>query len=66
MRAIVEKAVIRLEAKLEVHQAHENLEAAEAADRLSFDPSAWSASPASSASGAWPICPSTGSSACPA
>ena len=39
LRAIVEKAVIRLAAKLEVHQARAALEAAEAVDRLSFDES---------------------------
>ena len=39
LQAIVEKAVIRLEAKLEVHQARAALEAAEAVDRLSFDES---------------------------
>jgi hypothetical protein len=40
LRAIVEKAVIRLQAKLEVHQAQVALEAAEAVDRLCFDASA--------------------------
>jgi hypothetical protein len=40
LRAIVEKAMIRLEAKREVHQSHAALEAAEAADRLCFDASA--------------------------
>jgi hypothetical protein len=39
LRAIVEQAVIRLEAKLEVHQARAAIEAAEAVDRLSFDES---------------------------
>jgi hypothetical protein len=41
LRAIVEKARIRLEAKREVHQSHAALEAAEAADRLGFDASAF-------------------------
>jgi hypothetical protein len=40
LRAIVEKAVIRLEAKLEVHQAHAALEATQAVDRFCFDASA--------------------------
>jgi hypothetical protein len=39
LRAIVEKATIRLEAKLEVHEAQAALEATEAVDRLSFDDS---------------------------
>jgi hypothetical protein len=39
LRAIVEQAVIRLEAKLEVHEARAALEAADAVDRLSFDES---------------------------
>jgi hypothetical protein len=39
LRAIVEKATIRLEAKLEVHQVQDALAAAEAVDRLSFDDS---------------------------
>jgi hypothetical protein len=39
LRAIVEKATIRLEAKLEVHEAQAALAAAEAVDRLSFDDS---------------------------
>src|SRR5262249_19702619 len=39
LRAIVEKATLRLEAKLEVHQAQDTLAAAEAVDRLGFDES---------------------------
>jgi hypothetical protein len=39
LRAIVEKATTRLEAKLEVHEARAALEAAEAVDRLCFDDS---------------------------
>jgi hypothetical protein len=39
LRAIVEKAVTRLETLREVHQAHEALEAATAMDRLCFDAS---------------------------
>jgi hypothetical protein len=39
LRAIVEKATIRLGAKLEVHQAQAPLAAAEAVDRLGFDDS---------------------------
>src|SRR5262249_43504866 len=39
LKALVEQAVIRLEAKLEVHEAHAALEAAEAVDRLGFDES---------------------------
>jgi hypothetical protein len=40
LRAIVEKAVTRLEAKREVHQARETREAAQAVDRFCFDASA--------------------------
>src|SRR5439155_25946531 len=40
LRSIVEKAVTRLEAKLEVHEAHAALEAAAVVDRLAFDESA--------------------------
>jgi hypothetical protein len=40
LRAIVERAAIRLEAKLEVHQARAAQEAAEAVDRFCFDASA--------------------------
>jgi hypothetical protein len=40
LRAIVEKAVTRLQAKLEVHQAQAALAAATAVDRLCFDASA--------------------------
>ena len=39
LRAIVAKATLRLEAKLEVHQAQATLAAAEAVDRLCFDDS---------------------------
>src|SRR5262249_53255414 len=40
LRGIVEKAVTRLQAKLEVHQAQAAREASEAVDRLCFDASA--------------------------
>ncbi|HZW31613.1 MAG TPA: hypothetical protein VFF52_12950, partial [Isosphaeraceae bacterium] len=39
LRAIVDKATLRLEAKREVHEAHAALEAAETVDRLAFDAS---------------------------
>ena len=39
LRALVEQAVIRLQAKLEVHEANAPLAAAEAVDRLGFDES---------------------------